>query len=89
MELRLLSKEENKVKIEVIGESHTLLNLLRENAWKTGAKQVSYMIKHPYLSNPEIIIKSGQYKKVLSDAATLIEDEAKAFGREFQRLTKK
>ena len=57
MELRLLSKEENKVKIEVIGESHTLLNLLRENAWKTGAKQVSYMIRHPYLSNPEIIIK--------------------------------
>jgi DNA-directed RNA polymerase subunit L len=89
MELEILSKKDDKLQIEVRGENHTLLNILRENAWKTGAKQVSYMIKHPYLSHPKIIIKSGQYKKVLTGAAQMIIDDATAFSKEFKRAVKK
>jgi DNA-directed RNA polymerase subunit L len=89
MELEVVGKEGDKVQIEVKGENHTLLNLLRENAWKAGAKQASYMIKHPYMSNPKIIIKSGKHKKVLTDAAQMIVDDAKAFEKAFRRAMKK
>ena len=89
MDLTVLEKKGDKIQIEVRGEDHTLLNLLRENSWKTGAKQASYMIKHPYLSHPKIIIKSGQYKKVLTNAAQMIIDDATSFERSLKRALKK
>ena len=66
MDLQVTDKKGDRVQIEIKGENHTLLNLIRENAWKAGAKQVSYMIKHPYMSSPKMTIKSGKHKKVLS-----------------------
>ena len=89
MDLEVLEKKGDKMQIEVKGENHTLLNLLRENAWKSGAKQASYMIKHPYLSQPKIIIKSGQPKKVLTNAAQMIIDDAITFEKSFKRAVKK
>ena len=88
MKLKYLEKKKDKINIEVMGASHTLLNLLRENAWKAGASQASYIIKHPYLSNPNIIVRSDKAKKVLSDAAQFIIDDAEAFKRGFKRALK-
>jgi DNA-directed RNA polymerase subunit L len=89
MDLEVLNQKGDKIEIEVKGESHTLLNLLRENSWKTGADQASYMIKHPYMSQPKIIIKSKHPKKVLTDAAQLIVDDATSFEKSFRRALKK
>ncbi|MFH1445744.1 MAG: DNA-directed RNA polymerase subunit L [Nanoarchaeota archaeon] len=85
MNLKVVEKSQNKIRIEVAGECHTLLNLLRETAWKEGAKQASYMIQHPYLSQPEIIIYSNDPKKVLIDSSTKIESYVKEFSQEFKR----
>ena len=87
MKLSVLEKKKDKLKVEVEGEDHTLLNLLSENAWK-GAKQSSYMIRHPYLSKPEITVIGANPKKILADAAQDIITEAKAFQKEFKRVTK-
>jgi DNA-directed RNA polymerase subunit L len=89
MEIKVLEKTDESVKIEVIGETHTLLNLLREKSWKAGASQASYMIEHPYLSNPKITIKAKNPKKVLADATQMVADDAKEFGKEFGRSLKK
>ena len=89
MDLEVLEKKGDKIQIEVKGETHTLLNLLRENSWKAGAKQASYMVKHPYLSHPKIIIKSGQPKKILTNAAQMIIDDATTFEKSFRRALKK
>ncbi|MCX6814781.1 MAG: DNA-directed RNA polymerase subunit L [Candidatus Aenigmarchaeota archaeon] len=89
MEIKVLEKTNESLKIEVIDETHTLLNLLREKAWKSGASQASYMIEHPYLSNPKISIKAKNPKKVLSDAAQMVADDAREFGKEFSRVVKK
>ena len=62
MELKVLENTKSRLKIEVKGESHTLLNLLRRNSWDAKAGQASYMIEHPMLSHPKIIIKAS-YKK--------------------------
>ncbi len=89
MELKVLEKKKDKMKVEVIGESHTLMNLLRENAWKEKADQATYMIEHPELSQPKIIIKAKNPKKVMVDSAQMVIDDAKGFSREFKRAMKK
>ena len=89
MELNVVKKKKDKIVLEVVGEGHTLLNLLREKGWKAGADQSSYMIEHPYMSIPKIIVKAKNPKKVLMDSATLVSDEAKEFGKEFGRAMKK
>ena len=65
------------------------LNLIRENSWKAGAKQASYIIQHPYISQPEIIVRSKNPSKTLKDAAQIVVDDAKAFSVAFKRAMKK
>jgi DNA-directed RNA polymerase subunit L len=89
MELKTLEKKTDSLRLEVAGETHTLLNLLRENAWKTGAKQASYTIRHPYLSQPEMYIVASDPKKVLSSAAQTAVDQSQDFAAAFKRASKK
>lgn len=85
MELKVLEKTKNKLKIEVVGEGHTLLNLLRRNSWDARADQASYMIEHPMLSQPRIIIKAGNPKAILSRAADMVIKQTQDFSRAFKR----
>lgn len=89
MQLKVLEKKGDTLKLEVAGETHTLMNLLRENAWKAGAKQASYTIRHPYLSQPEMMVIASDPKKVLSSAAQLAMDQAQDFAAAFKRALKK
>jgi DNA-directed RNA polymerase subunit L len=88
MKLKLLEKAKDKIVFEVSGETHTFLNLLRENAWKVGSEQASYVIEHPYLSEPRFIVKADNPAKILSDASQRIIDQAKEFGKEFKRVSR-
>jgi DNA-directed RNA polymerase subunit L len=85
MKLTVLEKKKDKLKIGIDGEDYTLLNLLRENSWKKGAKQASYMIHHPYLSKPEITVSGPNPKKILANAAQVIIDDSKAFQSGFKK----
>lgn len=88
MKLELLESKKEKWQLEIEGEDHTLLNLLREKSWDEGAKQSSYMIKHPYLSKPVITVIGANPKKILADAAQSIINDAQSFGKEFKRVSK-
>ena len=89
MELAAIEKAKEKMRVEVRGESHTMLNLIRENSWKAGARQASYIIQHPYISQPEIIVRSKNPAKTLKDAAQIAADDAKAFSVAFKRAMRK
>ena len=89
MKLEIVEDEKNKLKIAVHGESHTLLNILRENAWKSKADQASYLIEHPYLSTPNIIVHGDSPKKILTAAAQEVVDQVKEFEKEFSASVKK
>ena len=89
MELTAVEKGKEKMRVIVRDESHTILNLIREKSWKVGAKQASYIIQHPYISQPEMIIRSKNPGKTLKDAAQVVADDAKEFGVEFKRAMKK
>ncbi len=89
MDIEVVEKKKDKLKIAVKGETHSLLNLIRENAWRVGAKSASYVIEHPYLSDPKIIIKSEKPKRILSNSAQLVINQATDFGKEFGAQSKK
>ena len=89
MKLEALEKEDSKLALSILGESHTLLNLLREKCWKAGATQAAYMIEHPYLAQPKIIVRGKNPTKILRDAAQLAEDDVEEFLKEFKRAVKK
>lgn len=89
MKLNVLEKGNEKIVLEVHGETHTFLNLLRENTWKSGSKQTSYMIEHPYLSEPKLMVRGKDPKKILDKAAQMVIDQAKEFQKEFKRASKK
>lgn len=88
MEVKLIEKKPEKWKLEIRGETHTLLNLLRENCWKSGADQASYMIEHPYLSQPKFIISAKNPKKVLISSAQKIINDTKELENELKRIFK-
>lgn len=89
MELTAIEKAKEKMRVEVRGENHTMLNLIRENSWKSGAKQASYIIQHPYISQPEIIIRSKNPAKTLQNAAQRVIDDSREFSTAFKRAMKK
>ena len=89
MKLVALEKGNEKMVLEVHGETHTFLNLLRDNIWKAGGRQASYIIEHPYLSEPKLTVRAKNPKKILDGAAQLIIDQTKEFEREFERVSKR
>ncbi len=89
MKLVLLESKEGKMTLEIRGENHTFLNLLRESAWDAGSKQVSYIIEHPYLSEPKLIVRADSPKKILENSAQAILENAKEFEKEFGKVSEK
>lgn len=89
MDIKVLEKKKDRLVIEVRGEGHTLLNLLREKAWASGVNQASYIIEHPYMSHPKITIRADDPIKALKGAIQKLGDEAKEFDREFSRSLKR
>ena len=88
MELKVVEKNKEKIRVEVVNETHTFLNLLREKAWEAGCDQASYIIEYPYQSHPIIIVKAKNPIKVLTNAGIKITDQVKEFSRHFNRLAK-
>ena len=89
MKLEVVEKEKEKLKLQITGETHTFLNLLKENAWDSGATQASYVIENPYLSTPKIIVRGKDPLKILDKASQMIIDQAKEFETHFKRASGK
>ncbi len=63
-EVKLLRLSDKTIEIELIGEDHTMANLIAKYAIKTpGVTYASYTISHPLVSNPVIVITTDGSKK--------------------------
>jgi len=59
METKVLEEGKNFIKIELIGEDHTLSNALRNELNKDSHVEVAgYTYEHPLISNPILIVKT-------------------------------
>ena len=88
----MVKEDENKLILELKGESIGFVNLLRDELWKDkNVSEAVYIKEHPYLSEPKVFVKmsKGSPRVALEKAAERIKDQSKEFGEEFKKAAKK
>ncbi|HID04487.1 MAG TPA: DNA-directed RNA polymerase subunit L [Aigarchaeota archaeon] len=73
--VKLLKREGNTIEIELIGEDHTIANLIAKYAIKKpGVVYSSYIISHPLISNPVIVLSTDGSKDPLDVIEEVLHD---------------
>lgn len=80
MEVHILKEDKELIELGIIGEGHTLCNILRDELSKLDDTSfVSYNLKHPLVSSPvfALKVKKGKPRKVLLDAVESLKARTK------------
>ncbi len=89
MEIKVLDKSKNFLKIEIIGEDHTFCNALRRELWNDkDIKVAGYELAHSLVSNPVLIVETSSKspKTVLNDAVKRLKDSNDQMREKFKKL---
>jgi len=92
MELKKLKEDDKTMLVEVVGESFTLTNTIREYLWDDKSVSEAAQIKeHPYLSQPKIFVKTDRGSPVtaLEKATEKIIEDTEEFKQKFKEALKK
>ena len=92
MEIKVLEQSKDTLKIELIGEDHTLSNALTNELWNNPhVKIAGYNIEHSLVSNPVLIIETGgseNPKKALQGAIDSLRKRNKEMISDFSKALK-
>ena len=86
MELKVLEKSKTRLKLEVVGEDHTLCNALRKELWNDENVKVSgYNLPHSIVGSPILIVEASDAKKALTDAVKRLKKKNSDFLEQFKK----
>ncbi len=88
MQLNTIEETKNKLIVELIGDSHTLPNIIKKELWNDKDVVISgYNIEHPLIGKPHIIVqtKSKAPRTALVDAAKRIQKDVEKFKDAFSK----
>ena len=92
MQLKVLKKTNNELKIEVEGEGHTFCNLLESVLLEDEKVEfASYNMPHPLISNTVVTVRTGKGKKpeeALKEACEKILQRGKELNEAFDNALK-
>ena len=90
--VKLLKREGNTIEMELIGEDHTIANLIAKYAIKKpGVVYSSYIISHPLISNPVIVLSTDGSRDPLDVIEEVLRDiirDANEFQQAFEEALK-
>lgn len=93
MEIRILNKTRNELKIEVAGEGHSLCNLIQRALLKDKRVDIAgYDVSHPLISKPRIYVRTkarSRPETVLRDAVRDVQKDSKSFRLAFEKAFKR
>jgi len=91
MNIKIMGKGKNKLRVEFESEDHTLLNILRQTLWEEGVDYAAYEKRHPFLANPVLVLETDKKDptRTLKAAAKKIGNQMQDFRKEFNRAFKK
>ena len=92
MELKIVKEDENSILLEIVGETFTLTNILREELWEDkNVSEAAQIKEHPYLAEPKIWVKvkKGSPILALEKASERIIAQASEFREKFKEALKK
>jgi DNA-directed RNA polymerase subunit L len=85
LEIKILKRTDNELKIEILGSGHGLCNLLQKKLLENAkVDQAGYDVPHPLASNPVIYVRTkGKIKPedMLMQAAQKAIEENEAFNK--------
>jgi len=87
MNIKIVGKGKNKLRIEFGNEGHTFLNLLRKTLVDQKVNYAAYEKVHPFLGKPVLVLeaKKKDPTNALKAAARTIANQAEEFEKEFTR----
>lgn len=89
MQVKVLKKTSNELRIEIEGEGHTLCNLLEKVLLEDESIEMAgYNIPHPLISSPVVYIRTKGRRspeRALKDAADRILKTEKNFRASFEK----
>jgi len=92
VEIKVLKKTSNELKIEIEGEGHTFCNVLQKALLEDDTIEMAgYNIEHPLTSNPTVYVHTKEKRKpetALIDAAKKVQKQNKEFKKSFERALK-
>ena len=89
MEVRVIEKTKNSIKLEIKGERHTYFNLFIDKALKNeNVKLASYVLKHPLEDIVElyIVTKKKTPKTVIKEIIDEIDRDLTTLEKKVERL---
>ena len=89
MEINILESTKTKLRLEVKGEDHTFMNILKKELYNDKAlKYAGYKIGHIYAGVPELILETEgkDPKKVLLEAVSRLRKLDKELLSKFKKL---
>ena len=89
MEFKILEESKTKLVFQLIGETHTFCNLLKDELQNIkGVDIATYRIDHPLIGIPQFLIetKGVEPKKALHSALKSIKKNAEEFKKEAAKL---
>ena len=93
MELELVKKGDGELLVKIVGEDHTLCNLLRAELSKDESVSAAvYTIEHPLTEPPKFYVKTKKGKSpehALTDAAGRIAEQLEDLRKQLQKALKK
>ena len=93
MEVRILKKERNELKVELTGEDHTLCNLIQNTLlMDENVELAGYDLPHPLSRKPVIYIRTNKgvkAEKSLEKALNKISKRADEFLEKFSKVAEK
>jgi len=88
MNIKILKKTTDEMRIEIFGEGHTLCNLLQKALLEDETVEVGgYSVEHPLVSNPVVHVKMKEKRKPEKRPETALKEAAERVrhrSREFQ-----
>lgn len=91
MEIKVHENTGNRLRLEFVGKTHTLCNLLAKELWNDrGIVIAGYTLEHPIVSNSVLTVETGgsDAKKALLDAIGRLEKANKDFLSKFKSAAK-
>ncbi len=84
MELKPIQKTKYKVVLEVDGETHSLLNIIKDELWNdSDVKITGYNIDHPLTGKPKLTIQTSS-----EDALSALQEALKRAKSQYTKLRK-
>ena len=91
MEIKVQENTKNRLKLEFVGKTHTLCNLLSKELWNDKDIVIAgYTLEHPVVSNSVLTVETskGDANKAFLDAISRLAKTNKNFLSKFKTAAK-